>query len=346
MDLYPEEVYTFTPQGKVIVLPRDATPIDFAYAIHSDVGNTCVGAKVNGRIVPLKYTLRNGDVVEILTQPDHLPSKDWLSIVKTSRARNKIKHVINTTERVKAIEIGEKYLEKEARRLGVQLGKITKAELERVAGEYGYSKIEDLHAGAGLRKILRAPGAAEAGARPVPAESRPSGSAEAGAAPPLAGAVARRRHGDLVIKVKGSRRPAGLSRQVLQSDSAAKRIVGYVTRGKGVAVHSLTCPNVQNLMYEVERKIDVEWARSATETFPVKLVVHTDDRPGLLNQLTSVLFTENTNIRSLEARTDAEHGDGAIIDMTVEVRDKKQLETLVVAMRRISGVRDVERLLS
>src|SRR5207249_3348860 len=149
VDLYPEEVYTFTPRGRVMVLPKDATPIDFAYAIHSDIGATCVGAKVNGRIVPLKYTLRNGDIVEIMTQPNHLPSKDWLSIVKTSRARNKIKHVINATERVKAIEIGEKYLEKEARRLGVQLGRITKSELERVAGEYGYSKIEDLYAGRG-----------------------------------------------------------------------------------------------------------------------------------------------------------------------------------------------------
>src|SRR5438094_5402050 len=153
VDLYPEEVYTFTPRGRVIVLPRDATPIDFAYAIHSDIGATCVGAKVNGRIVTLRYALKNGDIVEIMTQPNHLPSKDWLSIVKTSRARNKIKHVINTTERVKAIEIGEKYLEKEARRLGVQLGKVTKAEFERVAGEYGYSKIEDLHAGLGYGKF-------------------------------------------------------------------------------------------------------------------------------------------------------------------------------------------------
>src|SRR6185295_17234905 len=153
VDLYPEEAYTFTPRGKVIVLPRDATPIDFAYAIHSDVGNTCVGAKVNGRIVPLKYTLRNGDIVEIMTQANHLPSKDWLSIVKTSRARNKIKHVINATERIKAIEIGEKYLEKESRRLSVHLNKIPKAELERVAGEYGYSKIEDLYAGLGYGKF-------------------------------------------------------------------------------------------------------------------------------------------------------------------------------------------------
>ena len=152
VDLYPEEVYTFTPRGKVIVLPREATPIDFAYAIHSDVGNRCVGAKVNGRIVPLKSALRNGDVVEILTQSGHLPSKDWLSVVKTSKARNKIKHVINTTERAKAIEIGEKHLEREARRLGVALTQVTKAQLESVASEYGYSKMEDLHAALGYGK--------------------------------------------------------------------------------------------------------------------------------------------------------------------------------------------------
>src|SRR5581483_4273697 len=153
VDLYPEEVYTFTPRGKVVVLPRDATPIDFAYSIHSDVGNTCVGAKVNGRIVPLRYGLKNGDVVEILTQPGHLPSKDWLSVVKTSKARNKIKHVINTTERAKAIEIGQKYLEKEARRLGVALSRVSRADLEAVAGEYGYSKMEDLHAALGYGKF-------------------------------------------------------------------------------------------------------------------------------------------------------------------------------------------------
>ena len=149
VDLYPEEVYTFTPMGKVIVLPRDATPIDFAYAIHSDVGNRCVGAKVNGRIVQLKYALRNGDVVEILTQAGHLPSKDWLGLVKTPRARNKIRHVINTTERVKAIEIGEKYLEREARRLGVALARVAKTQFEAVASDYGCSKMEDLHAALG-----------------------------------------------------------------------------------------------------------------------------------------------------------------------------------------------------
>src|SRR5216684_3361397 len=270
VDLYPEEVYTFTPRGRVMVLPKDATPIDFAYAIHSDIGATCVGAKVNGRIVPLKYTLRNGDIVEIMTQPNHLPSKDWLSIVKTSRARNKIKHVINATERVKAIEIGEKYLEKEARRFGVQLGKITKAELERVAGEYGYSKIEDLHAGLGYGKFSARQVLQNAAPAQFPTSDQVETEKEPASAPP---SYAPRRPvgpGDLAVKVKGSD-DVMVYRAKCCNPIPGEAIVGYVTRGKGVAVHSLACPNVQNLMYEVERKIEVEWARSASDHFAVKL---------------------------------------------------------------------------
>jgi guanosine-3',5'-bis(diphosphate) 3'-pyrophosphohydrolase len=341
VDLYPEEVYTFTPRGKVIVLPRDATPIDFAYAIHSDVGNTCVGAKVNGRIVPLKYGLKNGEMVEILTQAGHLPSKDWLALVKTSRARNKIKHVINTTERVKAIEIGQKYLEREARRLGVQLSRITKAELEQVAGDYGCGKMEDLHAALGYgkfsaRQVLQKLAPDQVGAE-APAEPPKPASA------PTSGAPSTAATGDLVVKVKGID-DLLVYRAKCCNPIRGEGIVGYVTRGKGIAVHSTNCPNVQNLMYEVERKIDVEWARAANEAFPVRVLIHTDDRPGMLNQLTSVLFAEQSNIRSLEAASDEKRGrDGALIDMTVEIRDKKQLERIVAAIRRISGVRDVER---
>jgi guanosine-3',5'-bis(diphosphate) 3'-pyrophosphohydrolase len=340
VDLYPEEVYAFTPMGKVMVLPRDATPIDFAYSIHSDVGNTCVGAKVNGRIVPLKYNLKNGDVVEILTQSGHMPSKDWLALVKTSKARNKIKHVINTTERAKAIEIGEKYLEREARRLDAHLSRVTKADLERVASEYGYSKIEDLHAALGygkfsarqvLQKLL-----------PDEVEPLPSEAPKPAPAPSTTGAPSGDT-GDLVIKVKGID-DLLVYRAKCCNPIRGEGIVGYVTRGKGVAVHSTNCTNVQNLMYEVERKIDVEWARATTESFPVKVMVHTDDRPGVLNQLTSVLFAEQSNIRSLEASPDTSRSDdGAVIDMTIEIRDKKQLERVVAAIRRISGVRDVER---
>ncbi len=209
----------------MIVLPREATPIDFAYAIHSDVGNTCVGAKVNGRIVPLKYMLKNGDVVEILTQSGHMPSKDWLGMVKTPRARNKIKHVINATEHAKAIEIGQKYLEREARRLGVQLSRITKADLERVASEYGCGKMEDLHAALGYgkfsaRQVLQnlAPDAVQEPAveapKPVPA---PSGHTTPGGA-----GRTFRRSGRPGYQGQGRRRSAGVPRQVLQSRFAAK----------------------------------------------------------------------------------------------------------------------------
>jgi guanosine-3',5'-bis(diphosphate) 3'-pyrophosphohydrolase len=335
LDLYPEEVYCFTPKGRVITLPSGASPIDFAYAVHSQVGNTCVGAKVNGRIVQLKYGLQNGDVVDILTQAGHMPSKDWLAIVKTSRARNKIKHVMNASERERAIEIGQKYLEKEARRLGVQLSRIQKADLERVAGEYGLSKIEDLYASLGYGKFS---------ARQVLQKSAPEQVVEE--PPPVAEPATQARHpgvDDSVIKVHGVD-DIMVYRAKCCSPIRGDAIVGYVTRGKGVAVHSRSCTNVTNLMYDSERKIEVEWARHASDTFPVRIVVQTDDRPGLLHQLTTVLANENTNVRSLEAKTDfTSANDAAFVEMTVDVRDKKQLEKLVGAMRRISGVRDVER---
>jgi guanosine-3',5'-bis(diphosphate) 3'-pyrophosphohydrolase len=339
VDLYPDEVYLFTPRGKVVVLPRDATPIDFAYAIHSDVGNTCVGAKVNGRIVPLRSSLRNGDIVEIMTQPGHEPSKDWLAFVKTTRARNRIKHIINASERIKAIEIGQKYLDKEARRLGVQLGKVSKAELDKAASDYGYGKAEDLYAALGYGKfsarqvlVKVAPGVV----KEEPAEAKPA------AEPFMPGPGARRSDGTDVIKVRGID-DLMVYRAKCCNPILGEPIVGYITRGKGVAVHSKVCPNVQSLLYDVERKIEVEWARAAEDAFPVRIVIHTDDRPGMLNRLTSVLSDENTNIRSLEAKTESDH-NGGIVEMTVDVKDKKQLEKLVTAMRRISGVRDVERL--
>jgi guanosine-3',5'-bis(diphosphate) 3'-pyrophosphohydrolase len=336
LDLYPEEVYCFTPKGRVVVLPSGSSPIDFAYAVHSEVGNTCVGAKINGRIVPLRYVLRNGDIVDILTQSGHLPSKDWLSIVKTSRARNKIKHVINASERERAIEIGQKYLEKEARRLGVQLARIQKNDLERVAAEYGMGKVEDLYAALGYGKFS---------ARQVLQKSVPEQVVEEPPAPPVyeMPAPGPRRDDDSVIKVHGLD-DVMVYRAKCCNPIKGDAIVGYVTRGKGIAVHSRACPNVQNLIYDSERKIEVEWERNLTDTFPVRIIVKTDDRPGLLHQLTSILANENTNVRSLEARTDfSSDNDAASIEMTVDVRDKKQLEKLCSAMRRISGVRDVER---
>jgi len=341
LDLYAEEVYCFTPKGRVVALPAGSTPVDFAYAVHSEVGNTCTGAKINGRIVQLKYTLRNGDIVDILTTAGHQPSKDWLGIVKTSRARNRIKHVINASERERAIEIGQKYLEKEARRLGTRMANIRAEELERVAGEYGLGKTEDLYAALGYGKFSARQVLQKAAPELVPVEGAP--------AAPAAEPAPQRRDGtregtdDDAIKVHGID-DLMVYRAKCCNPIRGDAIVGYVTRGKGVAVHTRLCPNVQNLMYDSERKIDVEWTRNVEETFPVRIVVHTDDRPGLLHQLTSALADEKINVRSLEARTDfSQSTDAAIVEMTVEVRDKKQLEKLCTAMRRISGIRDVER---
>jgi len=340
VDLYSEEVYTFTPRGRVIVLPRDGTPIDFAYAIHSDVGNTCVGARVNGSMKPLKTTLRNGDVVEILTQAGHQPSRDWLAVVKTSRARNKIRHVINAVERAKAVEIGQKSLEKEARRRGVSLGRISNDDLESVATEYGVSKAEDLYAALGFgrfsaRQVLQ---------KVAPEENAAPDVAEHTALPPKAPQPGSPfGDADLTIHVKGAD-DVLVYRAKCCNPVRGEQIVGYITRGKGVAVHSAQCSNVQNLMYESERRIAVEWARSVSDPLPVKVVIYTDDRPGILHQLTSILSAESSNIRTLEARGDEKRTDNsAVIDITMDVRDKKQLERVITAVRRIPGVRDIER---
>ena len=334
VDLYTsDDVYAFTPRGRVVTLPRDSTPIDFAYAIHTDVGHACAGARVNGRIVPLRYTLKNGDIVEIITQPGHQPSKDWLPIVKTPRARNKIRHVINASERAKAIDLGEKYLEREARRVGVQLGRIDKADLERVAADYGVSKMEDLYAALGYGKYSP---------RQVLEKLAPEHPAELEPAKLLS--PARPEPKDLVIKVSGMD-DLLIYRAKCCNPIRGQSIVGFVTRGKGVAVHSVNCTNVQSLMYDPERKIDVEWAGGTEEIFAVKVAIQTDDRPGMLHNLTSLLVNEKSNIRSLEARSDEKrNGDGAIVDMTIEIKDQRQLSHILTGIRRISGVRDVQRI--
>jgi GTP pyrophosphokinase len=336
VDLYPEEVYCFTPKGRVVVLPRDATPVDFAYSIHTDVGHTCTGAKVNGRMVPLKHALRNGDIVEILTQNGGQPSRDWLTFVKTARARNKIRHVINATEREKAIELGQKVLEREARRLGVAMSRVTRQQMEAVSAEYGCGKIEDLQAALGWGKFS----ARQVLSKLAPAEVAPEETVQE--APPAAPERGGGKVQDYVIQVKGVD-DLLTYRAKCCNPIRGEPIVGYITRGKGVAVHSKNCPNVQNLLYEAERKIEVEWARGAGQSFNVRLVVRTDDRAGMLNQLTQILFDEDINIRSVEAHADEKNFDSAVVEMTIEVRDKKQLERTVSAMRRVSGVRDIER---
>jgi GTP pyrophosphokinase len=341
VDLYPEEVYTFTPKGKVVVLPRDSTPIDFAYTVHTEVGHTCVGAKVNGRMVPLRHKLHSGDIVEILTQPGHKPSRDWLAVVESSRARNKIKHWLNIHQRERAIEIGKKLIEKEARKYRIALKELKDEELQRIASDYGLGRPDDLMAGIGYgkysaRQVLAK--LAPAGTEPVPDAEEPK-EKDAGFT-----SVVRRVFGgdNNALTVKGSG-DLLVYRARCCNPIRGEAIVGYVTRGKGVAVHAISCPNVVNLMYEPERRIDVAWARdeSTPSSYPVKLTVFCDDRYGMLKQITGVIGDAKSNIRNIEART---ANSQAVVDIVLDISDLKHLETIITGLRKIPGVRDVQRL--
>jgi len=341
IDLYPEEVYTFTPKGKVVVLPRDSTPIDFAYSIHTEVGHSCVGAKVNGRMVPLRHKLHSGDIVEILTQPGHKPSRDWLAAVKSSRARNKIKHWLNIHQRERAIEVGRKLIEKEARKYRVALKEIKDEELRKIASDYGLGQIDDLMAGIGYGKYS----ARQVLARLAPASAAPIADAEGEKSGGIASVVRRVFGGDSsnnAIRVKGHG-DLLVYRARCCNPIRGEDVVGYVTRGKGVAVHAVNCPNVLNLMYEPERRIDVEWAQDegTPSSYPVKLTVFCDDRFGMLKQITAVISDSKTNIRDVQVRSS---NTQANVDVVLDIADLKHLENIISGVRKIPGVHDVQRL--
>jgi GTP diphosphokinase / guanosine-3',5'-bis(diphosphate) 3'-diphosphatase len=345
IDLYPEEVYTFTPKGKVVVLPKDASPVDFAYSVHTEVGQTCTGARVNGRMVPLRTRLRNGDIVEIITQNGHVPSRDWLTFVKSSRARNKIKHWLNEHQRERAIDIGGKLMDREARKYKLALGKFTEADYTRVANELGLGGEKDLLAGIGFGKYssrqvlnklspgLLSPLAAEADG----AESKaPGNGVKRVHLNPRTESLEVEGQNDLLVYRARCCNPI-----------RGEEIIGYVTRGKGVAVHARRCSNVQNLLYEADRRITVEWSQPAEnlrgpqQTYPVRVVVYCDDRAGMLKNLTAIISDDGTNIRSVDSRAGA---DGeAIVEFIVEAEDVAHLDRIVQGLRKLSGVRDVER---
>jgi GTP diphosphokinase / guanosine-3',5'-bis(diphosphate) 3'-diphosphatase len=344
IDLYPEEVYTFTPKGKVVVLPKDATPLDFAYSIHTEVGNTCVGAKVNGRIVPLRSKLRNGDIVEVVTQNGHTPSRDWLTFVKSSRARNKIKHWLNEHQRERAIDIGRKLLEREARKYKVSLSKFEETDYERVAADYSVATHSDLMAAIGFgkysaRQVLNrlSPGVI---GQPSPESEQPVAEVS-----DTVRRVSLNSSTDS-LQVEGQNELL-VYRARCCNPIRGEEIIGYVTRGKGVAVHARNCPNVQNLLYESDRRVSVEWSRSADEaaarrqTYPVRLTIYCDDRTGMLKELTAVISDENTNIRTVDSRPGP--NDDAIVEFVVDAEDVHHLTRLVQGLRRVPGVRDVQR---
>ena len=338
VDLYPEEVYIFTPKGKVVALPRGASPVDFAYAIHTEVGHQCVGAKVNGQMVPLRHGLANGDVVEILTQTGHGPSRDWLTFVQTSRARSKIRQWINLHERQQAHDVGRRLIEKEARHQGLSLKKVAPEELLRLASGYGRAKIEDLYADLGYGKYSARQVVAKLTGKTDSVSEEPAQPAE----PPPDRLLASRKssasktraflvlgHENLMVYRAKCCNP-------IKGDP----IVGYVTRGRGVAVHHTACPNVQKLLYQSERRIAVQWSEQAGEVYTVTLRIHATDRPGLLASITSVISAVGANIQYLDSRPD---NLDARIEATLDINDRDQLERILKNIKRIPGISDVER---
>jgi GTP pyrophosphokinase len=337
IDLYPEEVYIFTPKGEVKAFPRGATPLDFAYAIHTDVGHRCVGARVNGKMVPLRTRLKNGDIVEIVTQAGHAPSRDWLNFVVTSRARQKIRHFVQQEEKARSIDLGRKLFDKDARRFGFNPKTLQETpEFTKLADEYGGGKADDLMAAIGYGRL--AP-------KTILARLVPDGQQlqEKPADNRVVSVVKRvLRPGEDRIKVNGVD-DLLVYRARCCNPIRGEKIVGYISRGKGVAVHSANCSNVINLLYDPERRIDVEWERSgeATARYTVRLTMQVEDRKGILADVSAKVADINTNITSVEATTDEDQRGR--IDMTVQISDLKHLEKVMKSLRSVEGVLGVER---
>jgi len=330
VDLFPDEVYVFTPKGDVKALPEGATPLDFAYAVHTKVGEHCVGAKVNAKLVPLRYTLRQGDIVEIVTSPNQHPSRDWLKIVKSTRARAKINQWLKVEERARSIELGREMFEREARKYRLNpTALLGGEEIKKTATDFGFAGADDLMAALGYGKssvhqVLNklAPNALlETPEKPKSAATRPA---------PVDG-VRIRGVDDLLVRFARCCNP-------LPGDP----IVGFITRGRGLTVHARDCLTVAKSVLDRERLIDVEWDVEEPGKRPVRIAVYIGkDRPGLLSEITGAISARNGNITKAEVTvTDDRRG---INHFVVEVADLRQLQDIIAAIRDVRDVINVER---
>lgn len=336
LNLYPDEVYVFTPKGDVKSMARGATPLDFAFLIHSEVGFRTSGAKVNGKLVPLRRELRNGDIVEIVTSAGATPSRDWLEIVNTSRARTRIKNWINKQERERSFEVGRKILEKEFRKYGLRLRRLlSDGTLAGLGSQFGMPTGEDLVIAVGFGKI---------DARTIASRLLPDQDLEARAKrkPSRVRALVDRALGWAAqdsISVHGM---DGIMvyRARCCGPVPGEPIVGYVTRGKGVAVHAVDCGNLSRLLATDERRIDVDWQPPEGAVQAIRLRVDVDDRRGLLAQLTSVIAEAGSNIRHIESKMEPYRG---VVEVVLEVSDAEHLRRISSAIYSIDGVRQVRR---
>jgi GTP diphosphokinase / guanosine-3',5'-bis(diphosphate) 3'-diphosphatase len=334
LELFHDVVYVFTPKGTVKELPKGSTPVDFAYAIHTEVGDHCVGAKVNGKIVPLKHQVASGDTVEILTSPNQTPHKDWLKFVRTSRAKTKIKHWIKSEEQTRSIEIGRRLLESELRRHGLAPAQVLKSEeFKQVAREAGFESADELVAAVGFGHMPTAQIVGKLVPQTAVAALAPADSAKAPAA----------KTGEKSVQVKGAR---DLLMQLSRccNPVPGDRILGYITRGRGLTIHSVDCPNLEALDYDRARLVEVEWDTATPGQHAVKIAVIAVDKTGVLANVSSAIAGCHANISRAEIITREDRK--AELDFVVEITDTAHLNRVLKAIERVDGVITTRRIRS
>lgn len=337
IDLFTNEVFVFTPKGDVVNLPAGSTPIDFAYRVHTDVGNKCVGAKVDGRIVPLDYKLKNGNIVSVLTSPNSIgPSRDWLKIVKSSQAKSKIKQWFKKEEKSDNIIKGREKLEREVKRDGYKTSEMLKEDwLEKIAEKLSFSKIDDLYASLGYGNTTLAQ---------ITTKLKEYYK-EHYKLVDLPDKVHNQVKSKINKKQSQGINISGIDNVKVRFAKCCNpvpgdEIKGYITRGRGVSVHRSDCPNIVDLGKD-QRFIDVDWAQEDKTSYQAELQVKGSDRPGLLSEITILLSEANLFVSSLNARTNKEKL--AIINLTLEIKDINQLNNLIKRLKKVTGVLDVYR---
>ncbi|MBU0574957.1 MAG: bifunctional (p)ppGpp synthetase/guanosine-3',5'-bis(diphosphate) 3'-pyrophosphohydrolase [Proteobacteria bacterium] len=328
--LFPEEVYVFTPNGDVRSFPKGATPIDFAYSIHTDIGNQCIGAKVNRSIVPLKYQLKNGDTVEIITQAGHHPSKDWLKFVVTSRAIAKIRYWVKTEERKRSLALGRDLLEKEFKKHHLKFGQIAKSsKMAEIYAEYHIDSLDDLMAGVGYGKVSPKHVVhhflpeEETKKETTVARTRKKGAEAAPVGVSLTGIE------DIMVRF-------GKCCDPIPGDE----ITGYISRGRGITVHTANCAHIREM--DPDRLVDVQWEIREKREYPVQMRIIGNDKKGLLADISSAITSVDVNITHAEINI-SQDGE-AICDFSVNVNDLHQFNKVITAVKKVREVISVERL--
>lgn len=326
-EVIPEVIYVFTPKGEIKEMPVGSTPVDFAYSIHTEVGDKCIGAKVNGRIVPLRFALRSGDTVEIITSATHGPSRDWLKFVITQRAKSKIKQWIKAEERKQSIELGIKLLDAEIRRHDLSPSILKSEDMEKVLKFFNIQSVEDIYAFVGHGKLS---------AHQIVNKLVPEKPVEEAPLPKIT--IPPKEHKGITIK--------GIDNVLYHTAKCCfpipgDSLIGFVTKGRGVTIHREDCPNLDRLAVDDARLVDVEWKTEGDATSPVRLCVETVDRPGILANLSALISSVNVNISHIEASSTEDKK--AHIRFILEVKDKNQLSGLTQKIAQMEGVLKVSR---